>query len=781
MKKFGIAAILSFVDKGATRAMGKVGAMAKVLQKRFKGIGAGAKQISSGLGQMTMAMMPVALGFGFMIRDGMKFQQAMAGLKAVLLDTTGEGTAGLKSLAKTMGATTVFSASEAAEAMTNLSRAGFEANEVASAIPGTLAAAAAEGISLATAADMVASNVRAFGLEAGKAGEVAGSMALVSARTNTNMVSLQEGMKLAAPIAKKAGFSFKETALALGSLADIGLKGTLSGTALRSAITNLLSPTKKVLKAMGGRAGLNSVIRENDGSLRGLSDIMFRVNKKLGKVKDKITRTDIAMKIFGKRGIAVTSAFDKSGLSLEKFIEKEKELRLETGNTAKVMAALQLNTLGGQFKLVRSAIESVNIELFGMISGQLRGGVKNLAGDIGKLALALRVVRGEKIVDKETLKQIKALPKNFIEMAKGIKQGFKEAKQVLKDFWNTAKKVLRFFGIGVENDTKGTAKLITKIVVLTAAFAPLGLAVLGVTRFFGGLASAAIGAGKVMFHTLGLAGSVVKAMGGGVAASVKGTAGFGGAALGLTAAATAGFAVGTAFDKIFGISDKLGPALFRLFNTADAAGKKAKAKEGAKSSAVVQAQRMLETFAKLSQSGITKVGTKGNKSALTREFATQKITAYLKSQKLSQAEIATALSRMATTFNGIKTPASTNVKPLKTARDAMVSSGGMIPVSAGDVVMDRASLATAVVSQMRGGLAGRAGGGALGGGDPGRVSPAPATSSGPIQINTSIQVDGREIAIAVAKVQLDELERNGSNMNPGDRSNLLERGFLGGM
>lgn len=894
MKKFGLAAILTFVDKGATRAMGRVGRMAGTLSKRFKGIGAGVSQITGGLGQMATSLLPVSAGFGFMIRDGMKFEQSIANLRSVTLDSTGKMTASLKGLAKTMGATTKFSASEAADAMTNLARAGLKTHQIAGAIPGTLAAAAAEGIDLATAADLVASNLKAFKISAKEAGMVSGTLALVSARTNTNMVSLQEGMKLAAPTAKLAGFRFKETALALGSLADIGLKGTMAGTALRGAMGQLLSPTKKVLNAIGGRAGLNKIMRDSQGRMKPLAEIMLGFSNHLKKIPDRGKRVDVAMKIFGKRAVAVMNAFDMSGAALAEFREKQKELAKETGGTAEIMKALQMKTLGGQLKLVRSAVEAVNIELFGMISTELRGGVSSLADNIGKLSLALRVVRGEKIVDPETKKQVKLLPKSFLEAAKGIKEGFGEAKAVLKSVFETVKGVFKTLGFGTTEGSRGTAKMITKFVTLAAVFAPLALAIGGVTKLFGGLAKTALGAAKVVGNTLALAakgaGGLLGAVGkrfpkvggllgkfggllgkagrlaeqataqpvrvvnfhemggmgalgaasgqmslpfgnqaggaragaltrmraglqsfvgrfgrvgaflnsnlgtlargaGGVGSKILGA---GGMLAGVAAAGAAGYKFGQWLDKKFGISDKIANGLHNFFRANEIAASKRRVAAHAEMTATSHAVRMANTYAKLSQKGLQSIqiwdGTKKKRVALTQQFAQTRITEFLKKQNMSQDMINRTLANLAGTFRGIKVKGGApgkakppGAKPVKPAKDAFVSSGGMMPVSAGDVVLDRASLASAVVSSMRGGLVGAAGAGALGGGDPGRAVPPPAPSGGgTLQLTVPLEIDGIQIARAVAEVQLDELERSGASMDPGARRQLLERGFIGG-
>ena len=209
----------------------------------------------------------------------------------------------------------------------------------------------------------------------------------------------------------------------------------MAGTALRGAMGQILSPTKKVLKAIGGRAGLNAIMRDNQGRMKPMAEIMFGFAQHLRGAQHQVIggldcdalaiqgakRVDVAMKIFGKRAVAVMNAFDMSGAELDDFRKKQAELGKETGSTAKIMASLQLQTLGGQLKLLRSATEAVNIELFGMISSGMKSGVKSIADTLGKLSLALRVVRGEKFTDPKTMKEVKALPSMFLEIAKGIK------------------------------------------------------------------------------------------------------------------------------------------------------------------------------------------------------------------------------------------------------------------------------------------------------------------------------------------------------------------------
>lgn len=884
MKKFGLAAILTFIDKGASREMERVGKRAEVLRKRFAGIGSGVSSIVGGLGQMASAMLPVTGLFGLMVRDGMKFEQSMANLRAVTLDTSGKATESLRALAKTMGATTTFSASEAADAMTNLARAGLKVNEIAGAIPGTLAAAAAEGIDLATAADLVASNLRAFKLSAEEASTVAGSLALVSARTNTNMVSLQEGMKLAAPTAKLAGYELKETALALGSLADIGLKGTLSGTALRGALSQILSPTKKVLGAVGGRDGLNAILRDSHGEMKPLAEVMLGFANRLRKIPDRAKRVDVAMKIFGKRAVAVMSAFDLQGKALDDFRAKQRELAKETGNTADVMKSLMVSTLGGQLKLLRSAVEATNNEIFGMISGDLRNGVLRISDALGNFSLVLRSIRGEKFDLKTALQveQLRTAHRSWFELAKGIRDGFREAKAAIGSVVDSVRGLAGWFGISTGEGVRGTARVITKYAALAAVLAPVGIATMGVTRLFGGLTKTALGAGKVVGNVLLLAargaggllsvvGKRIPKVGGflGKFGGLLGKAGklteeakaqpvrvvnfhefggvgatalpgqlslpFGGATaegatevvgsraklaafvdkfgvvgrllntnlldaargsgslatklLGGAGTIAAVGAVGVAawqfgkwLDAKFGISSKVADGLWKLLHAGEEVERKGRLRAYTHGATVANVSQMVTQLAQLSQRGVkTVTGEGGEKVALTREYARLRILKFLNEQNLTQRQVNQTLAGLESTLRGIKaTGTAATTTPVKPAKDAAVTTGGLLPVSAGDVVLDRASLAQAVVSQLRGGLAGRVGMGALGGGDSGRTSPPSVAPTAPLRIEVPVVIDGRQVARAIAAVHLDELERSGTTLRPGDRTLLLERGFAGG-
>lgn len=861
MRKFGLAAILTFVDKGATAAMGRVGRRAALLKKQFQGVGRGLSQMRRGLGSMATAALPVAAGFGLMLKKGADFEQAVARLKAVTLDKFDPA---LKSLAKTLGSTTKFSATEAADAMTALARAGLDTKEIMGAIRGTLNAAAAEGIGLADAADLVASNIKAFNIDAAKASQIAGVLALASARTNTTMLALQEGLKLAAPAVKPLNVSLVQTTALLGALADIGLKGTLGGTAIRASVAKLLKPTSDAKKAMAQLGlSLTGVRKRLDkGDLVGVFKDLVAKMKDIPKASK---RAELASRILGIRGQTMAAALNLSKKNMDKFNETLKALQKETGETARRMKEIQLKTVIGQLTILKSAFEGVSIELFDLISGKTRGLVERMSGSLGNLALAMRVVSGEKITDKETLDQLKTIPKSFFEIARGIREAFSDLGVLFRAVGLAIADIGKMFGITGDGSAKSVARIVTKVVLLTAAFAPLSLVLGGVTRLFGGLASTAIGAGRAIFGTLGIAakggtglfralagkaGAVgriaeqataqpvrvvnfhelalgglgaktgfigpiqqitpaltrfrvglnslagkVPLIGGMLAGNLdKASLAAGGLKGALGRAGLVGvvgglaFALGGVIDRATGASTKLSD----LALAADAARRKQFIEPAEKRIAsleqTIRSAESLKQLVALSQKGIKfRTGKGAEAQVITRELARARLVESLRKSEFNQKQIATQLARLAPILARLPTAAfaargfkPVAAKPIKPAKDALVNTGGLIPVSAGDVVLDRASLAGAVVSQMRGGLSGAAGAGALGGGDPGRTSPPSAASSGMLRIEVPVEVDGVAIARAVAEVRLDELERGGASLAPGDRRSAFERGTMGG-
>lgn len=202
------------------------------------------------------------------IKVGSDFEAQMSRVEAIS-GATGEEFEQLRKQAIDLGADTAFSASQAAEGMENLAAAGFTTNEIMEAMPGMLDLAAASGEDLANSADIAASTLRGFGLEASEAGHVADVLAENANRTNSSVAETGEAMKYVAPLARAAGISLEETAAAIGIMANAGIQGSQAGTTLRGALSRLSKPTADMQEAMDE---LGVSFYDSEGKMLSLTD-----------------------------------------------------------------------------------------------------------------------------------------------------------------------------------------------------------------------------------------------------------------------------------------------------------------------------------------------------------------------------------------------------------------------------------------------------------------------------------------------------------------------------
>jgi TP901 family phage tail tape measure protein len=324
----------------------------------------GLKKETSGFGTATKAAMgvaaagAVALGAVLVKSIGVaaNFQQKMAGVAAVT-GATGEDFDKLTALAKEMGSTTKFSASDAAEGIEFLGMAGFETDEIMSALPKTLALAAAGNLELGAAADIASNVLSGMRLPVEELGGVVDGLAVTAASSNTNVAQLGEGFKQVAPGAAAAGLSFEQTAASLGVLADNGIQAGAGGTALNAALRTMLrnsidtggglTDAQKKMKAMG----LEFV--DSAGKVRPMTDIVADLEEA------NLSATD-ALVIFGEEGGRAINALVGSGS------ERLKELtgKIDDGEgAAKKMADTMSNTFQGAMTSLGSATEGLMITL----------------------------------------------------------------------------------------------------------------------------------------------------------------------------------------------------------------------------------------------------------------------------------------------------------------------------------------------------------------------------------------------------------------------------------
>ena len=353
-------------------------------ESNLKSFGSRAQRIGGTLTRSLSA--PLAALGGGIIAVTANFEGSMNRVLGIT-QATGEEFDQLSKLARDLGETTQFSASQAADGMGFLAQAGFEVNEIMDALPGTLELAAAGQLSLAEAADLASNVLTGFGLEAEEIGRVNDVLAKAATTTNTNVRQLGEGFSFVAPVAAGLGVSVEEAGAAMGILSNAGIQATRAGTGLRRILTTLVNESDD----------LGISVTEADGSLRPFADIMEDL---------EATGLDTAdmLEIFGDRGGPAISALLAEGSDALRDLQSELE---NAGGTAADLAETQMQGLPGAFRELRSAIEGAAIgigeagladlveNIADMITNAVRefnaldDDTKNLIVTIGALATAL--------------------------------------------------------------------------------------------------------------------------------------------------------------------------------------------------------------------------------------------------------------------------------------------------------------------------------------------------------------------------------------------------------
>ena len=307
----------------------------------------------------------LAAGFavGNLVSTVSRFEQAMSTVQAVTAATADQFER-LNGEARRLGETTRFSATEAANAMTFLARAGFDTGEILASIEGTLKLAQAGAIGLAEAADISSNVLTGFRLEVEEIGRVVDVMALATNRSNQNIQQLGDAMKFVGPVASGVAADFEEIVASLGALADAGLQGSLGGTGLRRVISELESPAQKTLEIFHA---LGVQMEEIRPSVVGVVSAIERL-------ADAGVDTGLALEVFGDRG---GPAFEVLSNSIPKIREMTAALK-EAEGTATDMARVMDDNLNGAMKAVASAAESVvlafgELGASGMLNATFRG------------------------------------------------------------------------------------------------------------------------------------------------------------------------------------------------------------------------------------------------------------------------------------------------------------------------------------------------------------------------------------------------------------------------
>lgn len=375
----------------------------------------------------------VGAGTAF-LKTASDFESAMATVRAIS-GATGDDFDALTEKAKEMGATTKFSASQSAEAFKYMAMAGWETEDMLNSIEGVMALAAASGEDLGTVSDIVTDAMTAFGLAADETStvlrdglevEVANAtrfvdvLAAASNSSNTNVSMLGESFKYVAATAGSLGYSIEDTAIALGLMANAGIKSSQAGTSLRQLFVNLAKPTSDVTEAM---QDLGISLEDEEGKMKSLMELMQDL-------RNAFNGTALTSEEFQASFDMLNASFESGSLSEEEYLEQLEALmggfeglegaqmasyaatlagsrgmagllsivratdedfeRLtdsiyEANGTASEMESIQLDTFSGAVAILKSAVEGLAISFGTILLPAVRDFAEFLAGIAEKL------------------------------------------------------------------------------------------------------------------------------------------------------------------------------------------------------------------------------------------------------------------------------------------------------------------------------------------------------------------------------------------------------------
>lgn len=335
-----------------------------------RGLESTGKMLTGAITAPVMGIGAAALKAGRSFTDEMNTVQAVSG-------ATGKDFEQLTELAKKMGRETKFSATESAQALKYMGMAGWDTQQMTAGLEPVLNLAIAAGTDLATTSDIVTDALTAFGLKAEDTAHFTDVLAQASNSANTDVVGLGEAFKYVAPVAGSLGYSVEDVSLALGTMANAGIKGAKAGRALSTSIMRLGSPTSDMASAMsqlgvsltdseGKMLPLRSVLEQLRGSFKGLTEEQ---------------QLAYASTIFGKD--AASSMLPILNASQTEWDKLADSIDNADGAT-KRMRDIMEDSLGGDFDKLKSSAEGALIGIFDVIEPTVRDIMQKVTGLLDK-------------------------------------------------------------------------------------------------------------------------------------------------------------------------------------------------------------------------------------------------------------------------------------------------------------------------------------------------------------------------------------------------------------
>jgi len=317
------------------------------------------KSISSAGSTLTKNVTVPVVGAGTaIVTMSSKFESAMSKVQAIS-GASGNDLTKLTDKAKELGATTAWSASEVADGMTEMAKAGWSTEQIIDGMSGVLDAASASGENLASVSTIIADAITGFGMEAKDATKLADLLTQAANSGTIDINDLGESFKYIAPVANTMGFSVEEVTTALSAMSMAGIKGSQAGTSLRTMLTRMVKPTDQVAAAMDE---LGIVLTNEDGSFKSLNTIVDEMRGSFDGLTDD-QKAYYATVLSGQEGMS--GLLSLLNLTKEEYNAISNSME-KSGGVAKETADIMLNNLSGQVTILKSALEGLAIQ-FGEI------------------------------------------------------------------------------------------------------------------------------------------------------------------------------------------------------------------------------------------------------------------------------------------------------------------------------------------------------------------------------------------------------------------------------
>lgn len=315
------------------------------------------------------------------IKMGADFEEGMSKVEAIS-GATGEDFEKLKEKAMEMGVKTKFSATEASEALQYMAMAGWKTEDMLNGLEGIMNLAAASGEDLALTSDIVTDALTAFGLSAQDSTRFADVLAAASSNANTNVSLMGETFKYVAPVAGALGYSIEDTAVAIGLMANSGIKGSEAGTALRAILSRLTKPTDEVAAAM---SALNISLTNSDGTMKSFNDIIIDLRSSFSKL-DQAQQAEMAATLGGQEAmsalLSIVNASDSDFQKLTNAIDN-------SSGSAKKMAETMNNNLKGKLATLGSTLEGIGIKAYDKFEKPMSKALDSAQSSLEKLDKSL--------------------------------------------------------------------------------------------------------------------------------------------------------------------------------------------------------------------------------------------------------------------------------------------------------------------------------------------------------------------------------------------------------